>query len=118
MNGVIFIIFLGALAYLALWYFIAAEFQKIAVMKGQKTTRYFWWTFFLGPVGMLMVVALPVVTASAETVVSDELPEHCKTWERKEWLLKLAIPEHALGWTFLVCPIAGIVVAGLGTLIE
>lgn len=44
--------------------------------------------------------------------------EHCKAWERKEWLLKLAIPEHALGWTFLVCPIAGIVVAGLGTLIE
>lgn len=44
--------------------------------------------------------------------------EHGKAWERKEWLLKFAIPEHTLGWTFLVCPIAGIVVAGLGTLIE
>ena len=44
--------------------------------------------------------------------------EHCKAWERKEWLLKLAIPEHALGWTFLVCPIAGMIVAGSGTLIE
>ena len=43
--------------------------------------------------------------------------EHCKAWEVKEWLLKLAIPEHALGWTFLVCPIAGFVVAGLATLL-
>lgn len=33
------------------------------------------------------------------------------------WLLKPAIPEHALGWTFLVCPIAGFVVAGLATLL-
>ena len=24
--------------------------------------------------------------------------EHCKAWEVKEWLIKLAIPEHALGW--------------------
>ena len=39
--------------------------------------------------------------------------ENCKAWERKEWLLKLAIPEHALGWTFLVCPIAGLTVAGI-----
>ena len=43
--------------------------------------------------------------------------ENCKAWEVKEWLLKLAIPEHALGWTFLVCPIAGFAVAGLATLI-
>ena len=43
--------------------------------------------------------------------------EHCRAWERKEWLLKLAVPEHCLGWTFLVCPIAGLIVAGLGMLI-
>ena len=43
--------------------------------------------------------------------------EHCKAWERKEWLLKLAIPEHALGWTFLVCPIAGLIVAGIAALL-
>ena len=43
--------------------------------------------------------------------------ENCKAWEVKEWLLKLAIPEHALGWTFLVCPIAGLIVAGIGTLL-
>lgn len=44
--------------------------------------------------------------------------EHCKAWERKEWLLKLAIPEHALGWTLLVCPIAGLITAGIGSLLQ
>ncbi len=43
--------------------------------------------------------------------------EHCKAWEVKEWLIKLAIPEHALGWTFLVCPIAGLIVAALASLL-
>ena len=43
--------------------------------------------------------------------------EHCRAWERKEWLLKLAVPEHCLGWTFLVCPIAGLIVSGIGLLI-
>ena len=44
--------------------------------------------------------------------------EHCKAWERREWLLKLAIPEHALGWTLLVCPIAGLAVAGIAFLLN
>lgn len=52
-------IILGAIAYLALWYFIGAEFRRIAAMKGHDEARYFWWTFLLGPVGMLMVIALP-----------------------------------------------------------
>ena len=39
--------------------------------------------------------------------------EHCKAWERKEWLMKLAIPEHGLGWTFFVCPLTGLIVAGI-----
>ena len=43
--------------------------------------------------------------------------ERCKAWERKEWLMKLAIPEHGLGWTLLACPTAGLIVAGLGALI-
>ena len=42
--------------------------------------------------------------------------EHCKAWERWEWLKTLAIPEHGLGWTFLVCPLAGLAVAGLNML--
>jgi hypothetical protein len=42
--------------------------------------------------------------------------ESCKAWERKEWLWKLAIPEHVLGWTFIVCPLAGLIVAAIGML--
>ena len=43
--------------------------------------------------------------------------ENCKAWERWEWLKTLAIPEHGLGWTFLVCPVAGLAVAGIGMLL-
>ncbi len=39
--------------------------------------------------------------------------ENCKAWERREWLKTLAIPEHGLMWTFIVCPIAGLAVAGI-----
>ena len=39
--------------------------------------------------------------------------EHCKAWERKEWLMKLAIPEHGLLWTLILCPVAGLAVAGI-----
>ena len=42
---------------------------------------------------------------------------HCKAWERREWLMKLAIPEHGLLWTLLVCPMAGLIVAGIGALL-
>ena len=42
--------------------------------------------------------------------------EHCRAWERKEWLMTLAIPEHGLGWTLLACPFAGLAVAGIGCL--
>ena len=41
--------------------------------------------------------------------------ERCRAWERRDWLWKLAIPEHALGWTLLVCPIAGLIVAGVAS---
>ncbi|MBR1584954.1 MAG: hypothetical protein IJ662_05385 [Clostridia bacterium] len=42
--------------------------------------------------------------------------EGCRAWERREWLKTLAIPEHALGWTFLVCPLSALIVAGVGSL--
>ena len=42
---------------------------------------------------------------------------HCRAWAVREWLIRLAIPEHALGWTFFVCPLAGLTVAGIGTLL-
>ena len=43
--------------------------------------------------------------------------EQCKAWERKEWLLTPAIPEHGLGWTFLGCPMAGLFAAGIKMLL-
>ena len=70
-----FLIFLGAITFLVLWYFVAAEFRRIAAMKGYDEPRYLWWTFFLGLVGMLMVVALPQKAAAPEEVKTDELPE-------------------------------------------
>lgn len=43
--------------------------------------------------------------------------ENCKAWGRKEWLLKLGVPEHGLGWPLLCCPIAGLAVAGLNVIL-
>lgn len=43
--------------------------------------------------------------------------ENCKAWERKEWLKTLAIPEHGLVWTFVICPIAGLMVAGIACIL-
>lgn len=69
------LIIFGAIAVIVLWFFAAMEFQRIAAMKGHDEDRYFWWTFLLGPVGMLMVVALPQKAAVPEEVKSDELPD-------------------------------------------
>lgn len=72
------LIFLAAIVVLVVWYFAAAEFRRIAAMKGHDESRYFWWTFLLGIVGMMMVIALPqkVETPDASApVISDELPE-------------------------------------------
>lgn len=46
-------------ALLILDYFIADEFRCIAQMKGYCGRKYFWWSFFTGFVGYLMVAALP-----------------------------------------------------------
>ena len=65
----------GLLIYLLIS--IAKEFQRIAAMKGHPEKRYFWWTLFLGAVGMTMVVALPdnANKALQESAASEELPE-------------------------------------------
>ena len=41
--------------------------------------------------------------------------EHCRAWETKEWMKTLAIPEHLIGWPFVVCPLVGLIVVGSGT---
>ena len=70
-----FAIILGAIAVLVVWYFIGKEFARIAAMKGHTESRYFWWSFLVGPVGMAMVIALPNNTVKSEKVADDELPE-------------------------------------------
>ena len=39
--------------------FVSLEFLYIAKEKGYSSKRYFWWTLFLPPIGMMMVIALP-----------------------------------------------------------
>ena len=70
-------IILGAVAFIILWYFVAKEFEQIAAMKGHPETKYFWWTFLMGAVGIFMVVALPNSSGAArrEQNTNDELPE-------------------------------------------
>lgn len=54
-------------------YYAGKEFERIAAMKGFVDKKFFWWTFFLPPVGMLMVIALPDrVGARAAAPVQDE----------------------------------------------
>lgn len=53
------VVLLSGIAAFTLVYFIAKEFENIAVMKGHDGKRYFWWTFWCWFVGMLMVAALP-----------------------------------------------------------
>ena len=81
------LIILGSIAVIVFWVFVALEFRKIAAMKGHNKAKYFWWTFLVGPVGMLMVIALPqnisipaapvpiVQAPPAEAPLSDELPD-------------------------------------------
>ena len=72
------LIILGAIAVIVLWYFVANEFRHIAALKGYDEAKYFWWTFFFGPVGMMMVIALPQqakAPAAAEAPAPDELPD-------------------------------------------
>lgn len=83
----VFMILLAAMAGLALliwvWYLICREFSRIAEQKGFPQSKYFWLPFWLGLIGMLLVIALPdrgvqQVTISAEAqpaALSDELPD-------------------------------------------
>ena len=71
-----FLIFLVAFAVIVIWYFAALEFYEIAKEKGYSNKKYLWWTFFLGVVGCLLVVALPDRgNHQSNNVAIDELPE-------------------------------------------
>ena len=82
-----FLIILGAVVVIVIACAVAFQFRKIAEMKGHGGVPFFWWTFLLGPIGMLMVVALPdrakqvseipaaKATATPEKRQDEELPD-------------------------------------------
>ncbi len=80
----------------------------------------FWSLFWAGYVEMTLVSVTDFIIL--DCVLPPRIThmikgaENCKGWERKEWLTKLAIPEHGLVWTFVMCPLAGLCVAGIGLL--
>ncbi len=81
-------------------------------------TKGFWPLFWTGYVEMTLV------SLSDFLILDVWLPgkvrhmikgaEHCNAWERKEWLMKLAIPEHGIVWPLFMCPVAGLIAAGIG----
>ena len=72
---IVLLIILGVALIVTFWYFVAVEFRRIALMKGHDEARYFWWTFLVGPIGMMMVAALPKENVEIEQVINDELPD-------------------------------------------
>lgn len=55
-------------------YFIADEFRMIAQCKGYCGRKYFWWCFFTGIIGYLMVIALPNASPWREEKKSCPIP--------------------------------------------
>lgn len=74
MTTVLWIVII--LALLAVHYFVAGEFYKVAAMKGWSQKKYFYMALGTWLVGYLLIVALPDRTGDSMTaVVSDDLPE-------------------------------------------
>lgn len=81
----------------------------------------FWPLFWTG------YVEMTIVSISDFIILDCWLPpmarqyikgaENCKAWEVREWLIRLAIPEHGILWTFVMCPVAGLIVAGISALL-
>lgn len=61
-------------ALIVLAWYVAKEFERIAQKKGHYEKRYFWWSFLVGILGYLMVIALPNHAVAAKPL-DDELPD-------------------------------------------
>lgn len=59
MEGLGFFWFMGIVIGLFISYILAKKYAEIAEMKGHDGSSYFWWCFWLGIFGHLLVVALP-----------------------------------------------------------
>ena len=106
------IIIIGGLIVLALliylWYKVSNTFYEIACEKGYDEKKYLWWTFFLGIIGMLMVVALP--DHQKETVPEASITPTFTMKEVKD-AKKTIDPERTAKVVndqgYLVCPTCG-----------
>ena len=76
MEGMFLLWIILCVIFLAVAYYAAKEFERIAAMKGFVDQKYFWWSFLMPPVGMLMVVALPdrFNAKPAAPVQDEQLP--------------------------------------------
>ena len=70
------IIFIALIAEIAVAYFAAKEFERIANDKGYASRKYFWWAFLVGFSGIPMVIALPDRRGSGTGAASAGLPEN------------------------------------------
>ena len=57
--GIFLEVLAGTIAVIALDYLVAKEFEFIANEKGYEGKRYFWYSFILGSIGYILVIALP-----------------------------------------------------------
>ena len=65
-------IILGLVIGLVVAYIVASKFSEIAEMKGHDGRTYFWYTFWLGIYGILMVIALPNIKSTENKVVAPK----------------------------------------------
>ena len=76
-------IIIGIIVVLIIYWLSAKEFETIARMKGHQ--GYFWWCFFLGIAGWLMVVALPDQKTRGELLDSvQKLSKNDTNAEKRE----------------------------------
>ena len=59
MGSYLWLVFLGSIVGLCLNWLIASEFYAVVEKKGYEDRKYFWYCFFFGVVGYLLVIALP-----------------------------------------------------------
>lgn len=73
--AIVFVIAFAIVLMLALSWFLAREFYKVARDKGYKERKFFWICFLLGLPGWILVAAMPDGNVGQTVVSSDELPE-------------------------------------------
>ena len=59
-------------------HYVANQFYRVACEKGWDERKFYWLSFLLGPVGWLLVVALPDRNPPKTVVVAPAAPEASK----------------------------------------